>query len=53
MFIIVWDFDTPGVIWDMPFLSEGDKRKILGLNAAKLFGLKVPENKLGVAAAAE
>ncbi|MEE2956506.1 MAG: amidohydrolase family protein [Pseudomonadota bacterium] len=48
-----WDFDTPGVIWDMPFLSEEDKRKILGLNAAKLFGLKVPENKLGVAAAAE
>ena len=48
-----WDFDTPGIIWDMPFLSEKDKRRILGLNAAKLFGLKVPENKLGVAAAAE
>ena len=48
-----WDFDTPSIIWDMPFLSEKDKRKILGLNAAKLFGLKVPENKLGVAAAAE
>jgi predicted TIM-barrel fold metal-dependent hydrolase len=38
-----WDFDTPSVIWDMPFLDEQAKRNILGLNAAKLFGLEVPK----------
>jgi predicted TIM-barrel fold metal-dependent hydrolase len=37
-----WDFDTPSVIWDLPFLDEQAKRNILGLNAAKLFGLDVP-----------
>ena len=40
-----WDFDTPSVIWDMPGLSEEDKLKILGLNAAKLFDLEVPKDK--------
>jgi uncharacterized protein len=34
-----WDFDTPGVIYDLPFLSEKAKRNILGANAAKVFGL--------------
>jgi predicted TIM-barrel fold metal-dependent hydrolase len=34
-----WDFDAPSVIWDLPFLTEEAKRKILGLNAQHLFGL--------------
>jgi predicted TIM-barrel fold metal-dependent hydrolase len=37
-----WDFDTPSVIWDLPFLSEESKKNILGRNAAKLFNLKDP-----------
>jgi uncharacterized protein len=34
-----WDFDLPGVIYDLPFLNEKAKRNILGGNAARLFGL--------------
>jgi uncharacterized protein len=34
-----WDFDVPSRIYDLPFLSEEGKRRILGLNAARLFGL--------------
>jgi predicted TIM-barrel fold metal-dependent hydrolase len=34
-----WDFDLPSTIYDLPFLKEGAKRKILGGNAAELFGL--------------
>jgi predicted TIM-barrel fold metal-dependent hydrolase len=34
-----FDFDTPAVIHDLPFIDEQTKRNILGLNAAKLFGL--------------
>jgi predicted TIM-barrel fold metal-dependent hydrolase len=34
-----WDFDVPATIYDLPFLSDDAKRKILGLNAARLFGL--------------
>ena len=34
-----WDFDLPGVIYDLPFLNETAKRNILGGNAAKVFGL--------------
>jgi hypothetical protein len=34
-----WDFDLPSIIYDLPFLKEGAKRKILGGNAADLFGL--------------
>ena len=34
-----WDFDLPGVIYDLPFLNEQSKRNILGGNAAKLFNL--------------
>lgn len=36
------DFDTPSSIYDIPFLSERAKRKILGENALKLFGIKEP-----------
>lgn len=42
-----FDFDTPGTIFDLPFLSEQAKRNILGLNAAKLFGLD-PRRPAGV-----
>ena len=35
-----YDFDTPSVIFDLPFLSEPAKRNILGLNAVDLFGLE-------------
>ena len=34
-----FDFDTPSVIYDLPFLDEKAKRNILGLNAARVFGL--------------
>ncbi|WP_211261597.1 amidohydrolase family protein [Pseudonocardia acaciae] len=34
-----WDFDTPAVIYDLPFLGEKAKRRILGENAIELFGL--------------
>lgn len=37
-----WDFDGPSVIWDLPFLSEKAKKRILGENAAKLFNLENP-----------
>ncbi|MGE0744260.1 MAG: amidohydrolase family protein [Rhodospirillales bacterium] len=40
-----WDFDAPSTIWDIPFLDEQAKRNILGLSAAKLFNLKIPEKK--------
>jgi predicted TIM-barrel fold metal-dependent hydrolase len=35
-----FDFDLPGAIIDLPFLSEQAKRNILGLNAARLFSLE-------------
>jgi predicted TIM-barrel fold metal-dependent hydrolase len=41
-----WDFDLPASITTLPFLSEQAKRNILGLNAAKLFGLEIPKHKL-------
>ena len=34
-----WDMDVPSVIYDLPFLNERQKRKILGENAAKLFNI--------------
>ncbi len=34
-----WDFDVPSVIYDLPFLSESAKKKILGENARKVFKL--------------
>jgi len=36
------DFDTPASIYDIPFLSEQAKRKILGENALNLFNMKNP-----------
>jgi uncharacterized protein len=48
-----WDFDVPAVIYDLPFLSEQAKRRILGLNAAELFGLpRVPRTMPAAAAPA-
>jgi predicted TIM-barrel fold metal-dependent hydrolase len=41
-----WDFDLPSSITTLPFLDEQAKRNILGLNAAKLFNLTVPSQKL-------
>ena len=35
-----WDFDVPSVIYDLPFLTEKAKKRILGQNAADLFKLK-------------
>jgi len=32
-----FDFDTPSVIWDLPFLDEESKLNILGRNAQRLF----------------
>lgn len=34
-----YDFDTPAVIYDLPFLGEAAKRNILGRNAQRLFNL--------------
>lgn len=34
-----WDFDAPSAVYDLPFLSETAKRKILGENAARAFRL--------------
>jgi len=34
-----WDFDVPSRIYDLPFLSEKAKRRILGENAFQLFQL--------------
>lgn len=34
-----FDFDTPRVIYDLPFLGEDQKRNILGRNAQQLFNL--------------
>lgn len=34
-----WDFDVPGRIMGIPFLSEQGKRNVLGETARKLFGL--------------
>jgi predicted TIM-barrel fold metal-dependent hydrolase len=31
------DFDLPATIWDLPFLSEGARKAILGGNAMRLF----------------
>ncbi|MBO0752147.1 MAG: amidohydrolase family protein, partial [Bradyrhizobiaceae bacterium] len=47
-----FDFDLPGAIIDLPFLSEQAKRNILGLNAARIFGLSPAIRKAAVAPAA-
>ncbi len=41
-----WDFDAPSSITKLPFLNEQAKRSILGLNAARLFGLEVPRGEI-------
>lgn len=38
-----WDFDLPSQVYDLPFLSEDAKRRILGRNAMDLFGLPEPQ----------
>jgi predicted TIM-barrel fold metal-dependent hydrolase len=38
-----WDFDLPAKVVDLPFLDDEARRNILGLNAARIFGLEVPE----------
>jgi predicted TIM-barrel fold metal-dependent hydrolase len=48
-----WDFDVPSSILDLPFLNEQAKRNILGLTAARLFGLDVPPAKSGRKAPAQ
>lgn len=35
-----WDFDLPSKIYDLPFLSEPEKRQVLGGNAYGLFNVK-------------
>ena len=37
-----WDFDGPSAIYDLPFLNERAKKKILGENAARVFNLPNP-----------
>jgi predicted TIM-barrel fold metal-dependent hydrolase len=37
-----WDWDPPAKIWDLPFLDETVKRRILGENARSLFDLPRP-----------
>jgi hypothetical protein len=34
------DFDVPATIWDLPVLSDSDKKAILGGNAMRLFNIK-------------
>jgi predicted TIM-barrel fold metal-dependent hydrolase len=45
-----WDFNLPSTIWDLPFLTETAKRRILGGNAWDLFKLErsygTPENAM-------
>jgi predicted TIM-barrel fold metal-dependent hydrolase len=40
-----WDFDAPSSITTLPFLNEQAKRNILGLNAARVFNLKVERKR--------
>ena len=40
-----WDFDAPSSITTLPFLNEQAKRNILGLNAARIFNLKVERKR--------
>jgi predicted TIM-barrel fold metal-dependent hydrolase len=40
-----WDFDAPSSITTLPFLSDQAKRNILGLNAARVFNLKVERKR--------
>ena len=33
------DFDVPGMVYDLPFSTHEQKRRILGVNASELFDL--------------
>ena len=46
-----WDMDVPSVIYDLPFLSEKQKHRMLGGNAIDLFGLDVSDRFPGYKAA--
>ena len=35
-----WDMDLPSTIYDLPFLTEQQKRNILGGNARRVFNLE-------------
>ncbi len=35
-----WDMDLPSTIYDLPFLTDGSRRNILGANAMKLFNIE-------------
>ncbi len=37
-----WDMDLPSTIYDLPFLSEQQKRNILGENARRFFNIDKP-----------
>jgi len=39
-----WDFDLPSRIYDIPFLDDESRRNILGLNAARIYGLDPTPN---------
>lgn len=47
-----WDFDLPSRIYDLPFLSDGDRASILGLTASRLFRLPPPPRPAGDGAVA-
>jgi predicted TIM-barrel fold metal-dependent hydrolase len=48
-----WDFDLPSQVYDLPFLSEEGKRRILGRNAMELFNLpELPHHATAAPAAA-
>jgi predicted TIM-barrel fold metal-dependent hydrolase len=34
-----WDFNLPSQVYDLPFLTENQKRRILGENAREFFNL--------------
>jgi len=40
-----WDFDLPGSILSLDFLSDDAKRNILGLNAVRVLNLDVPSDR--------
>jgi predicted TIM-barrel fold metal-dependent hydrolase len=44
-----WDFDLPSSIYDLPFLPEKAKRRILGGNAMELFKLPPAEGHMAQA----
>ncbi len=46
-----WDMDVPSTIYDLPFLDERQKHRILGGNAIDLFGLDVSDRFPGYKAA--